>query len=241
MSQESVGGRSEATPKLGWLALRRIIQVAVGISIQGVVLFVSAGRLDWIRAWVYVGIALLSLVFASLVVLRTNPEVIAERGKKHEGTRPFDKVFSAFYAAMIFVGPLVAGLDAGRFGWTSMPFQTLYAGVVLYVLGHVLITWSVATNPHAEKTVRIQEDRGHEVVTSGPYRLVRHPVYVGGILQNAVFPLILGSLWAFVPAVIMALLLVVRTAFEDQTLRKELPGYEEYSLRTRYRLLPGVW
>jgi protein-S-isoprenylcysteine O-methyltransferase Ste14 len=113
--------------------------------------------------------------------------------------------------------------------------------VVLHLLGSIPIAGAMATNPHLETTVRIQEDRGHRVSTSGPYRVVRHPMYVGAILQFAGAPLVLGSLWACLPVAAAPVLFIVRTALEDRTLRRELPGYEAYAQRTRYRLLPGVW
>ena len=175
------------------------------------------------------------------IVLRTNPEVIAARATRHADTKRFDKVFVALYSPLVFVLPLVAGLDAVRFRWSSLPFATLYAGAVLYVLGTIPAAWAIAVNPYLEQTVRIQTDRGHRVITVGPYRFVRHPLYVGVMLANLAAPLLLGSLWAYVPAAVTVLLFIWRTALEDRTLRKELAGYSEYAQRTRYRLFPGVW
>ena len=105
----------------------------------------------------------------------------------------------------------------------------------------VLLTWSMASNAFFSTVVRIQDDRGHAVASGGPYRFVRHPGYVAAILFYLVTPLMLGSVWTFIPSVLMVLLFVVRTALEDRTLREELDGYWEYAQRVRYRLLPGVW
>ena len=105
----------------------------------------------------------------------------------------------------------------------------------------MLAHWAMLANPFFEKTVRIQEERGHHVATGGPYRFVRHPGYVAFILMGFALPLGVGSAWALVPAGLNAALIVARTALEDRTLRRELPGYAEYAQRTRYRLLPGVW
>src|ERR1019366_7444848 len=129
-----------------------------------------------------------------------NPELIATRGAKHANTKPFDKAFGAIYTALMLALPLVAGLDAVRFGWSRLGSQTLYAGAALFILGTIPTLGSVAVNRYLETTVRIQEERGRQVVTSGPYRFVRHPMYVGLILQFIALPLVLGSKWAFVPA-----------------------------------------
>jgi protein-S-isoprenylcysteine O-methyltransferase Ste14 len=109
------------------------------------------------------------------------------------------------------------------------------------VLGVIPLFAALTTNPHLETTVRIQKDRGHKVITTGPYRFVRHPMYTGVLLMYAGWPLILGSMWSYVVVGIIVVLFVVRTALEDRTLRTELEGYEAYAGRTRYRLLPGVW
>jgi protein-S-isoprenylcysteine O-methyltransferase Ste14 len=122
-----------------------------------------------------------------------------------------------------------------------MPFLTVYPGVGLFIVAATLITWVLVMNPHAESSVRIQEDRGHSVVASGPYRFVRHPMYVGLILLHASMALILRSMWTLALAALIAILFLWRTALEDQTLRRELPGYEEYTTVTRYRLIPGIW
>jgi protein-S-isoprenylcysteine O-methyltransferase Ste14 len=217
------------------------MQLVVYTVLWAAVLFTAAGRLDWLRAWVYLGLYVGGLMVTLAVVLRTNPEVIAARAKRHADTKHFDKVFVALYTPLVFLLPLVAGLDAVRFRWSSLPFATLYVGAALYVLGTVPAAWAMAVNPYLEQTVRIQTDRGHVVIASGPYRIVRHPLYVGVIVANIASPLLLGSLWAYVPAAMTVLLFIWRTALEDRTLRHELPGYAEYAQRTRHRLFPGVW
>jgi protein-S-isoprenylcysteine O-methyltransferase Ste14 len=114
-------------------------------------------------------------------------------------------------------------------------------GILLQTIGAVPLGLAMATNPFLKRTVRIQNDRGHVVVTSGPYRIVRHPMYAGGLLMVAAWPLLLGSVWSFIPLALIAATLVVRTALEDRTLQQELAGYADYAQRTRYRLFPGIW
>lgn len=241
MSAEAAAGADGRAPRLGPGAFKRLVSVLAGTVFWSALLFASAGRLDWTRAWVYVIASLVCLFVNGGVMIAKNPELIARRGEVRKGTKAFDKVIMAAYTLALFALPVVAGLDAARFGWSSMPFGTLYAGVALLVLGFIPIAWAMATNPNLERTVRIQEDRGHEVTTTGPYGVVRHPMYAGMLLLCAGGPLAFGSVWAFVPAGVMALALVVRTAFEDRILRSELPGYAEYAQRVRSRLLPGVW
>jgi protein-S-isoprenylcysteine O-methyltransferase Ste14 len=140
-----------------------------------------------------------------------------------------------------FLFPVVAGLDAVRFGWSHVGWQAFFAGLPVYLTGWVLVPWTMIVNPHLEPTVRIQEERGHRVVKSGPYGVVRHPMYAGVILQTLAAPLLVGSLWSYLPVGASICLFVVRTALEDRMLRKELPGYAEYATNTRYRLVPGIW
>jgi protein-S-isoprenylcysteine O-methyltransferase Ste14 len=137
--------------------------------------------------------------------------------------------------------PAAAGLDVGRYRWSSFGLPYSVVGVVSLVLSSVLINWAMIENPYFEPTVRIQDDRDHRVVTTGPYAIVRHPGYLSGILWLASVPLIFGSLYAFAPYVLYAVLIILRTHLEDRTLREELRGYTEYAERVRYRLVPWIW
>jgi protein-S-isoprenylcysteine O-methyltransferase Ste14 len=171
-----------------------------------------------------------------------NPSLIEARKKLlHKDARRPDRVFVMAFVPLVFCQPLIAGLDAVRFRWSSMSFGFVYVGVALFALATVVVAWTMAVNPFAEGAVRIQKERGHTVVTSGPYRVVRHPLYAGEILMVVATPLVLGSAWALVITGIVIVLFVARTAWEDQTLRRELSGYEAYAARTRYRLVPGLW
>jgi protein-S-isoprenylcysteine O-methyltransferase Ste14 len=205
-------------------------------------LFGGAGRLDWIRGWIYVAIYLGSMAALGMIVRRMNPDVIEARAKwLRKDTKAFDKVFLPVFLLLTFIQLVVAGLDAVRFHWSSMPSGLLFPGVLLLLAGIALMGWVMTVNPHAETTVRIQTERGHRVITSGPYRFVRHPMYTGAILLYVATPLVLCSLWALVVGAAIVLAFFWRTILEDRTLRAELPGYEEYVARTRYRLIPGIW
>jgi protein-S-isoprenylcysteine O-methyltransferase Ste14 len=216
--------------------------VIVLVLFQSAVLFLSSGQLDWLWAFVYLGTYLVAILVNAVLMLRANPETIAERGRGREEMKDWDKVvgglFGVFYFVLIL---LVSGLDV-RFGWTGEVALAIHiAGFVAFVIGFALFSWSMVSNAYFSTVVRIQEDRGQTVCDTGPYRFVRHPGYVGAILQSLSVPLLLGSVWALIPAGIAVLLLVIRTALEDRTLHAELAGYGEYAVRVRYRLLPTIW
>jgi len=136
---------------------------------------------------------------------------------------------------------ITAGLDA-RFGWSGSLSRGLWGlGLVIAFSSQMFVLWAMASNPFFAATVRIQGDRDHNVVRNGPYRLVRHPGYLGSVIYNLVIPLVLASWWTFIPALLSVVLLIIRTALEDCTLQAELPGYQEYSKITRFRLIPRVW
>ena len=207
-------------------------------------LFLAAGRLDWWPAWFLVALLVVLSLVGRAIMARTAPDLMAERARytKSEGIKDWDKILAPIVA---ICGPfamwIVSGLDV-RFE-RSPPFaiSLQIAAALVILLAYSLSAWAMTVNRFFSSVVRIQSDRGHEVVTSGPYRAVRHPGYVGGMVTTLATPILLGSLWGLVPGGLTAAVLVLRTALEDRTLREELPGYAEYAQRTRYRLLPGVW
>jgi protein-S-isoprenylcysteine O-methyltransferase Ste14 len=206
------------------------------------VLFLSAGRLDWVWGWVQWVLLVLSVLGQIVFVMLPNPALMAERSKVQRGTKSWDIVLAGLAAAVLpMVTWLLAGLDV-RFGWTgSFDLALRLLGVAMYVAGYAFIVWAMAANPFFAATVRIQDDRAQRVIADGPYRIVRHPGYLGAIVSQLGTPLLLGSWIAFVPSLIAAILFVVRTGLEDRTLQTELAGYSDYARRTPYRLAPGVW
>jgi len=214
------------------------------VVLPAVILFGSSGRLNWVTAWIYVGITTVFIIGSRVILLRKFPDLIAERAKFSDkgNTKQWDKTLMPLVA--IF-GPIVmlivAGLDI-RFGWSpKLQLALQIAALVVTILSYFLGVWAIVVNKFFSAVVRIQRERGHTVVTSGPYQYVRHPGYAGGIVANFTIPLLLGSLWALVPAVLVNCLLIVRTALEDRTLQEELDGYSDYIVQVHYRLLPGVW
>jgi protein-S-isoprenylcysteine O-methyltransferase Ste14 len=221
--------------------VRRIVQLVAFLVIWSILGFASAGTFDGLRAWIYLALLAGGFTVAAVVVFKTNPHVIAERGKLHADTKFFDKITIAIYTLLLFTTPVIAGFDAVWFRWSSMPFASVYVGAVLYVVPLIPSGWAMAVNAYLETGVRLQQDRGQRVFTSGPYRFVRHPMYVGVILNQFAAPQVLGSRWAYAPALAIVVLFIVRTVVEDRTLLNELPGYKESAEHTHYRLLPGVW
>jgi len=227
-------------PRLERSGINRIIQVFVSVLLMGLVLFLSAGRLDWPAAWIFLGFYVLVILTLGVWAMRQHPDVVNERGKL-ENIKSWDKTLMTIYTVMLFVLFAVAGLDAGRFGWSVMPIALQVVGFIALAFAMAVTYWAMATNPFLSTVVRIQDDRGHYVVTSGPYRYVRHPMYAMMFFMYSGIALELGSWWALIPAVVIVIVFVIRTALEDRTLQADLPGYAEYAEHTRYRLVPGVW
>jgi protein-S-isoprenylcysteine O-methyltransferase Ste14 len=223
-------------------AAKRVIQIVGFTAVWLVLLFGAAGTLDWTRGWIFVGLYVVGMGLTGGVVKRANPDLMEARSKwRRKDTKPFDKLFLAIFVPLSTIQPAIGALDVVRFHWSQMADWWMWAGIALFVPGVALMAWSMVANRHAETTVRIQTDRGHKVVSHGPYRLVRHPMYVGAIAMYFASALILGSLWALITACVITALFVWRTALEDGTLRRELAGYEEFARQTRYRLVPGLW
>jgi protein-S-isoprenylcysteine O-methyltransferase Ste14 len=218
------------------------IRPAAGSAVYVAIAFAGAGRLDWTRGWIYAAVFVAVSIVGSLIVRAANPGLLEARAKGlRTDTKPFDRAFYLAFIPLTLVYPLLAGMDAARFSWQPLPWWTVWPGALLFVSGSLLGTWTMVVNPHAESTVRIQHERDHAVVTRGPYRVVRHPMYAGMIVGLPGTALMLGSAWAALPMLLVVVLLVWRTAREDRTLRQELPGYEDYASITRCRLVPGLW
>ncbi len=229
---------SRGEAKTSRAVLKRMLQAVLTYLLLAAILFVSSGRLNWLWAWAYLGVGLVILVINAAIL---PAELIAERGQPGDNVKGWDKVLATVASLATLGVPIVAGLDE-RFGWSSQMVPAIHlAGLAFFALGQGLFSWAMASNKYFSTAVRIQTDRGQTVATGGPYRYVRHPGYTGYIVGTFGTALALGSMWAIIPAGLVACFLVVRTVLEDRTLQDELHGYGEYAQRVHYRLLPGIW
>jgi protein-S-isoprenylcysteine O-methyltransferase Ste14 len=213
----------------------------LGVTVLVVLLFLSGGRLDYWQAWAYI---LLNIFFIGLTnwVLRDNPSLLRERIFPGRGVKPWDRVYRAVSTPLYFGSLVLAGFDAGRRHWTPhLPLLLYFGIIVLFCLGQSLMLWAKRANNFFSSVVRIQADRGQTVCCEGPYRYVRHPGYLGGLTFGLSAPILLGSVVALIPSALAALVLVVRTGLEDNTLLAELEGYRQYANAVKFRLLPHIW
>lgn len=231
---------SNQTRKLDRSGVTRIITVLGTLFLYGAILFFSAGRLNWLEAWIFLGIYLAGITTNGLWSLRHNPEMLNERGRMGENIKSWDKVIGLFYMIFLLATYILAGLDT-RNGWSMAPLWIKILGGIVFALSLALTFWVMRSNAYLSTFVCIQDERGHTTVSGGPYRFVRHPMYVGILFMSGGMPLLLGSWWAVIPGMLNIVLFFIRTGLEDRTLQAELPGYKEYVQQVRYRLIPGVW
>lgn len=222
-------------------ALRQgLVALAITIVVLGLLLFVPAGTIGWGTGWWFM-VSFVAVILVSIAVIwRRNPELFVARSRVQPGTKSWDYYFViAVFVGFVLMFP-VAGFDV-RFGWSAMAGWIIGLGYVLFVLSFAVQVWAQSENRHFEPGVRIQEDRGQTVIDTGPYAIVRHPGYISGSLLALSVPLMLGSWWALIPAMVVVVALAARTPLEEGTLREGLPGYADYTRRVKWRWVPGVW
>lgn len=226
-----------------FMSPRAIFRLALVLFVFPLIPMIISGVWDWWEAWVYVFLSIVGFVVSRGLAARRHPDILDERARSMElqGAKSWDKILAPLMAFGSLLILIVAGADKS-FGWTSpFPLNAKLAGILVIILGYGLGSWALVENKFFSGVVRIQTDRGHRVVTSGPYRLIRHPGYAGALLSYLAMPILFDSLWAFVPAIFLLGVILLRTSREDRTLQEELPGYNEYTQKTRYRLFPGIW
>ncbi len=231
-------------PRLTGSGVARMATVVLTLAATAAIYFLAAGTPAVLRAWLYYGGLLAYLLLAMAAAAAVFPQVIETvnaRGHLHKDVKTWDKVFGLAYTILLLVEPAVAGWDVRRAATFDAGWPVTALALTATVAAYAFVHWAMVVNPHAETGGRVQGERHHTVISSGPYRLVRHPFYVALIVTQLVYPVAVGSPTAFVPGIAIAALFVWRTGREDRTLRSELEGYEAYTERTRYRLVPGVW
>lgn len=220
-----------------------IVQMVIVVIIAPFIPIIISGKWDWWQAWAYALASIFAFAVSRLIVNRVHPDLIRERARfmQAKDTKSWDRILAPLLGIGSILILVVAGLDR-FYGWSSAFSQTVnILALIGVILGYAFSSWALVENRFFSGTVRIQTERGHHVVTTGPYRFIRHPGYAGGMFGYIFIPLLLDSVWAFIPAILLGIVMIVRTALEDKTLQAELPGYTEYTQRTRYRLIPGIW
>ena len=227
---------TQSRPRL-WL------QMSLYFVIILAVLFVPAGRLDWLAGWAFLGMFMFAVGILAIWTRHKDPALLVERqtASQAQNVKRWDRILMSVYGVLLLVLIVIAGVDAGRLGWSHIPTGLRTIGWLGLCVAFLIVWRVMAENTYLSKHVRIQEERGHQVITTGPYQYVRHPMYVGVIIAMLSIPLALGSWWALVPAMLIVILFIARTALEDRTLMEELTGYKDYAKRVRYRLVPKVW
>lgn len=221
---------------------RALMSLVFTLIVMAALLFGPAGSVQWAHGWWFMGVFVALILVSMAALWRLNPEIFVARARPTgQGTKAWDRVLMPVLL-MAFAAILpVAGLDDGRFHWASAPDWAVLFGYLLLVVGFAGVAWAQAVNRHFEPSVRIQSERDHQVVSTGPYAYVRHPGYSFACLLALGSALALGSVWALLPAIVVIAVLAIRTQMEDATLQRELPGYAEFAQHTRYRWIPGVW
>jgi protein-S-isoprenylcysteine O-methyltransferase Ste14 len=220
------------------IRLQAIVALVLGAIGLGALLFLSAGTTDWRAARVWLALFVAAGVAATLL---SPTAVLAERLQRpvRAGQPDADIIWMALFGPLLLGWFVLAGLDAVRFGWSDVPTGLQAVGVAVFVLANALAVWVLRTNPFAAASVRVADD--HVVATTGPYAIVRHPMYSSVVLYFPGTALVLGSYVATAAAGALVVGLAMRTGIEERALRDGLPGYAEYAARVRWRLVPGVW
>lgn len=217
--------------------ITNIIRLVFGIPIIGALLFWPAGTFDYWQAWAWAAALFIPMLISFIYLAKRDPALLERRSRLTE-TRTTQKWIiglSSIYFIIIFILP---GFDK-RFGWSSVPVWVVLLADLGVLAGYGLYIWVLRTNSFASRVIEVEQ--GQKVISTGPYALVRHPMYLGMILLMIATPLALGSYWAFVPSLALIPILAARAKNEEELLVNELQGYREYTQKTRYRIFPGIW
>lgn len=233
-------GVARLDPALVWRFLKQTLVWTLALA---TVLFVSAGTVDWPQAWAFLALSGVLGVASGLIIARDNPSLLRERmrGPIQKEQKPWDKVLLVAIIVVCTALPIAAGIDAKRIEYSHMPLWLEALGALLIAVGLYLFHVVMATNAYASTVVRIQGERGHKVISTGPYAYVRHPMYSGVACYFFGIAFLLGSWWAVGIAAIIVLIFAVRAVWEEETLKEELEGYSDYAERVRFRLVPWIW
>jgi protein-S-isoprenylcysteine O-methyltransferase Ste14 len=226
-----------------FLTLRSIVMMILVVGVAPFIPMLISGQWKWWEAWAYASLSIVGFILSRVLAARRHPDILIERARSMElqDAKAWDKILAPMLAFGSLIILVIAGVDK-LYSWSN-PFtlNLKIASLIMILLGYVIASWALIENRFFSGVVRIQTDRDHHVVTTGPYRFIRHPGYAGALWTYLATPLLLDSLWAFIPTMMLISVLILRTSLEDHTLQAELPGYKEFTQQTRYRLFPGIW
>lgn len=223
------------------IKLKFFLKSAIGISLFSSVIFLAAGKINFIQGWVYYFLSIFGLVL-NIFLIRNNEQLMEERSSLSANTKKWDKKILGLSVIFTLSAYIVAGLDVGRFNYSDTTgYGYIIMGSMLIIIGQIIFAVAKSQNNYFSSVARIQTDRGHKVCDTGLYKVVRHPGYLGMIISWLGFPLIFGSFFSIIPVFISIILLIIRTKLEDKMLYDELVGYTLYSSKTRYKLIPLIW
>ena len=222
---------SEPNPYLRFI----IIYIFIALA-----LFLPAGTIFWFQGWIYIIIMILFSTTLLIYLTKKDPELLRARAKT-KTTESWDKKLLVFSTPLFILIYILPGFDAVRFRWSSTPFYINIIGFIGMILTIILFFLVNRENTYLSRVVEIQEERDHKVITTGPYRIVRHPMYFAVIILFISHCFALGSLFSLIPCSFVIITIVLRTIHEDKMLHEQLKGYKEYAQKTRFKLIPGIW
>ena len=221
------------------------MRFAVRMTLFAIALMWPAGTWKWWEAWVLVGLWTLYGLVMTMYLQRNDPALLSERLKLvplHKEQKAWDKALMLLFFIAGIGLYLLPGFDVMRYGWSEpLPLWVRVTAMLVHIPCLVLLGWIMRENTYLSQVVKIDKERGHKVITTGPYAIVRHPMYSAVIILLFAVPVALGSRFSIILSLFLTVLLIVRTYLEDRTLHAELEGYSEYAKQTIYRLIPGLW
>ena len=216
------------------LVLMRYFEAFLALSVM---FFLTAGTFAYWEAWLYLAILFIPMAFVMVYLIKYDPELLERRMRFREKETTQKRIISLSWL-WFFLAFLLPGLDH-RFGWSQVPVVVVLVAALLVLVGYGMVIWVFRENRYASRVIEVAQEQ--QVIDSGPYRFVRHPMYAGSIVLYVFSPLALGSWWAMIPALPIIPILVMRILNEEEILLRDLPGYADYRSKVRYRLIPGVW
>jgi protein-S-isoprenylcysteine O-methyltransferase Ste14 len=214
-----------------------ISRLIIGIPILFLILFLPAWTINYLEGWIFLAILLIPMTFVMIYFLNKKPEFLIRRMKFREKEEAQKKIIALGYLP-ILIQFILPGIDK-RMGWSNIPLSIEVSADLIVLAGYLMIFWVFKENEFASRIIEVDEKQ--EVIQTGPYRIVRHPMYLGTMVMYFTAPIALGSYWALIPALLIIPILIARIVNEEKVLEKELLGYSEFQKKTKYRIIPGVW